>query len=419
MAGSFRLAHWPLRVATFSLVLGTAKYVERDVFHADDSQAQAIIEIGSIALGACLALAVAVYYRIRISLRAPSVLLFGSLFLTLSSSFRSWDPMFSLTRGGLLLLISASTILLLQTYGLKPCIRSLLNGYCLLIAFGVLAGIFNQDELPLLLHDPGDETGRARLHLFRIHPIALADDCAICLILSVLLTGRWMRVLRLVFITCLLLTVARASIIFGLLLYFAAEFLAAPNLLKGVGRLGSVGVVGIVCLAVVLAVIVIGADWSAVEELSGDVSHIAGASWDGTLNGRTAFWSLLISDLSQDNLYGYGVGGARYYLRSVNPRFSHSHNSALETIYMSGYMGLAMMIAALSGVLFECFIHRRNATARVILAVALYVIAAGMMNPSWYETSSLVALSMACGVSFSSTEVSRHRALDRPVMVAS
>jgi O-antigen ligase len=115
---------------------------------------------------------------------------------------------------------------------------------------------------------------------------------------------------------------------------------------------------------------------------------------------------MLINDLSMENMYGYGVGGARYYLRTVNPWFSHSHNSALETIYMSGYLGLLGMSAAGICGLIACLAHWRYASARVLATAGIYVIAAGMMNPSWYDTSSLIVLSILCSCSWA---VSRYQ----------
>jgi O-antigen ligase len=117
---------------------------------------------------------------------------------------------------------------------------------------------------------------------------------------------------------------------------------------------------------------------------------------DDTLNGRTSLWGMLIADLSFDNIFGYGVGGARYYLRTLNPWFSHSHNSALETIYTAGYLGLSVMVGAFVWSLIACAKRWRNPSERMLAVGLFYILATGMMNPSWYETSSLIALTIAC-----------------------
>jgi O-antigen ligase len=117
-----------------------------------------------------------------------------------------------------------------------------------------------------------------------------------------------------------------------------------------------------------------------------------------TLSGRTTLWSSLIADLSPQNIWGYGVGGARHYLRTVNPWFSHSHNSALETIYMSGYLGLLATVGAVGISLFNCLARWDILNARVFACTASYILAVGMMNPSWYDASSLIMFSMLCSV---------------------
>jgi O-antigen ligase len=155
-------------------------------------------------------------------------------------------------------------------------------------------------------------------------------------------------------------------------------------------------------LATVPAIIALGlmfvyADWAWVEELRTTVAHVVDATKDNvTLNGRTSLWRMLIADLSFDNIYGYGIGGARYYLRSVNPWFGQSHNSFLETIYSSGYLGALLAVAALIGGLMDCIRDWSSPQARAIAATLVYLMAAGMMNPTWYEATSLMVLSIAC-----------------------
>jgi hypothetical protein len=388
---------WALRIATLFFVLGTAQYASRDVFHADESIVQPVVEASSVILGSLATLGVLLTYPTRLRFRVPYLLLLGTLVLAIFFSPRSWDPLLSAARGFLLVLISLSGVALARIYGFRAVVRSLLHAYFLLIIAGVVVGLLAPDVFPLMLHDPGEEAVRSRLHLFRVHPIALADDCAICLLFSVLVSDRWIRLYRMVFVVCLLLTVTRASIGFCLPLYLLAEFVFARDTRKGICRLGVV--VGVTCVTIGIAIglVLTFSDWSRIEEVEATVGHVVDATKDNvTLNGRTSVWSMLVADLSFDNVYGYGVGGARYYLRSVNPWFSHSHNSALETIYISGYSGLAMAIAALLGGLIGLAAHWRRADARLLIVVLCYAIGVGMMNPSWYETSSLLVLSIAC-----------------------
>jgi O-antigen ligase len=387
---------WPLRLAMVLFALGTVHYVERDVFHGDESLLQPLIELTSVAIATCISFGAFFYHRPKLALKPPYLLLLGTLVLSLASSARSWDPLFSFVRGSLILAISTSTVLLLQVFGFKAIVRSVVNSYVILIFLGILLGLVAPDEFPLSLRDPGQETLRARLHLFKIHPIALADNCAVCLLFSVVLSGRWIRFCRFLLVTVLLLTVSRASIILSLPLYAAAEFLIAGRLTDGIKRVIGLAAVSVVLLAMAVGTVTLVSGWSTVEGVSDTISHVIDATRDATLNGRTTFWSVLIDDLSLDNLYGYGVGGARYYLRTVNPYFSHSHNSALETIYMAGYVGLAMVLVALIASLAACVGSRENPAARVTAVALIYIVSAGMMNPSWYETSSVIALSIAC-----------------------
>src|ERR1700681_2789035 len=132
---------WPLRLATLLFVLGTAKYVERDGFHADDSFLQAMIEVSSVSVGTIFALWPAVRWRARFLTSTPYLLFLGSLTLALVFSFRSWDPLFSAAKGALLMMISVSTVALLSTYGALALIRSVVNAFVVLVGFGLVAGL--------------------------------------------------------------------------------------------------------------------------------------------------------------------------------------------------------------------------------------------------------------------------------------
>jgi len=409
---------WLLRLVVALFALGTVPYVERDVFHQDDSLLQPILEVSSVVFGALLVLCATLAYRPKLFLSTPYALFVGTFLLALASSTRSWDPLFSLTRGGLLLLISVSAAVLLQIYGLKAFLRSLLNAYVIVVLFGLVAGLAAPEIFPLILSDPGEETLRARLHLFKIHPTALADDCAIALIVSVLFRGHWAAFCRLVLATCLLLTVGRSSILFGLPLYLLAETLQAGNLSSAIKRLRLIGAAAALIILATGAVASL-SDGNPAQDLQDTVVRLIDATKDNTtLNGRTTLWNMLIADLSPDNLYGYGVGGARYYLRTVNPWFSHSHNSALETIYISGYLGLGLMTASLAGSLWLCASQWRRPSTRVLFVGLCYVIAAGMMNTSWYDTSSLLILSIACNANRAVEEQAQQRRLMTPLRVA-
>lgn len=388
---------WPLRISTVLFVFGTAHYVLRDSFHADESIVQPIIEIPSVVVATCLSFGALIYYPVRLALRLPYLLLLGMLLLAVAFSLRSWDPLLSVTRGILLVMISASTVALLQTYGLRPLVRAVLNAYIFLIVVGLIVGLLFPEQFPLMLHDPGQEEVRVRLHLFMIHPVMLADNCAICLLASVLFRGRWIRLCRLIFVTCLLLTVTRTSIILGLPLYVIAEIVFATGLRRGLRPANAIGLLAVVPGIVAIGLLFAYSDWGWVDEISSSVMHVMDATEnDVTLNGRTPLWSMLLADLSSDNVYGYGVGGDRYYLRTINPWFVHAHNSILETIYTAGYLGAGLIIVALIGALTSCIKLWKFRDARVLLVTLCYVIAAGMMEPSWYATSSLMVLSVVC-----------------------
>ena len=390
---------WPLRLATLLFVLGTAKYVERDGFHADDSSLQSVIEVCSVIVGTVFAIWPAVRWRARLLTSAPYLLFLGSLGLAVVFSFRSWDPLFSAAKGALLMMISVSTVALLSTYGALALIRSVVNAFVVLVGFGLLAGLVAPAQFPLILHDPGEEALRARLHLFKIHPIAVADACAICLIASVALSGSWIRVSRFILLGTLLFTVARASIIVGLPLYVAARVVSQKNTSQGLRRLGLICAWLLLSIAVIVGVTSLMLGWSEVQDGGNDLLRITNATRDNlTLSGRTTLWTSLITDLSVQNICGYGVGGARFYLRTVSASFSHSHNSALETIYMSGYLGLFAIVGALGLSVRSCLTRWEIPNARVFACTASYILAVGMMNPSWYDASSLIMLSMLCSV---------------------
>jgi O-antigen ligase len=409
---------WPLRLATLLFVLGTARYVSRDAFHADESTLQPIVELSCVSLGVCVTLAVAMFYRVKPVFRTGYLLLLLTMILALAFSIRSWDPLLSITRGGLLVMISVSAVWLVRVYGLEAFVYSLLESHVVLIAFGLLVGLA-ADDFPLFLHDPGEEAVRSRLHLFQIHPIKLADDCATCLLLSVLLSGRRIRAFRFIFASCLLLTVTRASIIIGFPLYLLSEVMFAGNRRKGVKPATVLWSLAAVPGIIAVSLMFMYSDWALIAELRTTVSHVVDATKDNvTLNGRTSLWRMLIADLSFDNIYGYGIGGARYYLRSVNPWFGQSHNSFLETIYSSGYIGAFLIVAALLSGLADCVRDWSNPQARAMAATVTYLIAAGMMNPSWYEASTLMVVSIACSRPWAFTRSTRRAVLSVPLRYA-
>jgi len=176
----------------------------------------------------------------------------------------------------------------------------------------------------------------------------------------------------------------------------------------GLRRVGALAALGGLALIALVGGVLLDAGWRGVDAGYEAILKITEATTDNTtLSGRTTLWGILIGDLSLDNVYGYGIGGARYYLRTVNPWFTHSHNSALETIYTSGYLGLIAMIGAFGSALLSCFHSWRSPRVRVLTTAGLYVIAVGMMNPSWYDTSSVVVMSILCSLRLMPTQLEK------------
>jgi O-antigen ligase len=387
-----------LNAVMILFVIGTTSFVGRDPFHQDDSTVQPFIEVSCVVLGTVLAVGAAIHHRVSITPQWPYVLLFLTLTLAVVFSVRSWEPLMSAAHGALRLLISVSTLALLQIYGIRRLLYSVMNAYLFLIALGVIVGLAYPNDLPLLVRDPGQDAFRTRLHLFSIHPIALADDCVICLIFSALYAGREVRLRRSVLAGCLLLTMTRASIILGAPMYLVAELVSRTNVASGARRTKvALGLLVFLPALAGLCVMYAYSDWGPMEQFRSTISQMFEANHDtSTLNGRTPLWTMLIDDLSLQNMYGYGIGGARYYLRTVNPWYGQAHNSVLETVYTVGYFGTALILVALAGAFYRFFSCRRDPDSRVLMILLLYVFAAGMMNPSWYETSSVIAISVAC-----------------------
>lgn len=388
---------WVLRIVLLLFVLGTAKFVQRDPFHADDTTIQPVIEISSVTLGTCLTLAAALRRRTKVVLKLPAVLLLTTIALAVAFSLRSWDPWLSATRGALTLMIAVSLLSLVRIYGFEKLARCAIGAYFVMIVIGVAVGLALPDDYPLLVYDPGEETLRTRLHLLRIHPINLADDCAVCLLLSVLFRDRVIRILRMIVLTTLLMTVTRASIAIAIPLYIAAELLHS-NFRAGIRR-STVIVTSFVLLPAVVAVALVLAfsDWTFVDQMRTAVARIVDATADNsTLNGRTDLWRSVIDDLSPSNIVGYGINGDRYYVRTISLWAEHSHNSVLETILSAGYLGALLIVAALTIAFTRLIRQWQSRPSRVIAAALLYVIVAGMMNPSWFDTSSLIVICAAC-----------------------
>ena len=388
---------WILRIAVLLLVLGTAKYVDRDYFHQDESILQPAIEVTSVVIATCLALGAAFHYRTRLTFGWPYLLLLLTLTLALAFSARSWSPALSSVRGTLLMMGSLSVVALSRTFGMRQFLRRVLDAYLILILLGLALAFIAPDDFPLFLHDSGEEAVRLRLHLFRIHPISLADNCAICLVISALFHGRWMRICRIALATCLLMTVGRASIALGFSLYFMAELVYTRGLRTARKPASVIGFLAFVPALIAVGLLFANSDWSIVEQIRTSYIQIMDATKNNTtLSGRTLLWTMLIENLSPDNIYGFGVDGARYYIRTVNPWFGQSHNSLLETIYIGGYISAGLMVIALVGALIRLLANFSLPEARVLFFALCYVIGVGMMGPSWYETSSMIVISIAC-----------------------
>ncbi|GEM_PF-2224315 len=400
-----------LRASVFLIIFGTAKYVERDSFHQDESVLQSAVEVSFVTLGTCLAIAAAIYHRVVPRVHSAYFLVLLPLCLAVVFSFRSWDPTLSFGRGALLIMISASTVALLRTFGVRPLISSFITAYIILIGLGLLIATIAPNNFPLMLHDPGEEGLRLRLHILKIHPIALADTCATCLIVSAIFRGWWIRCFRVIFATCLILTVTRTSIVFGLPIYVAAEIVSIGWHRARFKPAHVIGVLILIPAMLGIGMIFAFSDWAPIDNFRADFLHVLDATEsNSTLNGRTVLWAMLISDLSFENFYGYGVNGARYYLRTVNPWFGHSHNSILESIYIAGYAGAALTVFGL-GWSFRRLVCERDLPDRRIFALTLcYIFVAGMMNPAWYETSSLIVISVVCAGPGGSEIQERHAA---------
>ena len=128
----------------------------------------------------------------------------------------------------------------------------------------------------------------------------------------------------------------------------------------------------------------------------GDHAGVDATADNSTLNGRTDLWRSVIDDLSPSNIVGYGINGDRYYVRTISLWAEHSHNSVLETILSAGYLGALLIVAALTIAFTRLIRQWQSRPSRVIAAALLYVIVAGMMNPSWFDTSSLIVICAAC-----------------------
>jgi hypothetical protein len=389
---------WVLRIVLVLFVLGTAKFVQRDPFHGDDTIVQPAIEVSSVTLGTCLTIAAAIRRRTKVVLKLPAVLLLTTIGLAVAFSPRSWDPWLSATRGALTLMIVASLLLLVQTYGFEKLARCAIGAYFLMTMIGVAVVIALPEDYPLIVYEPGEETLRSRLHLLRIHPITLADDYAICLLLSVLFRGGAIRIFRVIAIAGLLMTVSRSSIAMAIPLYIAAELLFA-NLRAGLRR-GAVVTTTLVLLPAAVGVVLMFAfsDWAFIDQIRTGVERIVDVtSDDATLNGRTDLWRAVIRDLSPVNIFGYGMDGDRYYVRTISLWAEHSHNSVLESILSAGYLGALSIVAALTIVTIRLSKEWQSPSSRVLSVTLLYVIAVGMMNTSWFDASSLIVICAACG----------------------
>jgi O-antigen ligase len=348
--------------------------------------ARGMIEFGLLLAGlGMLAIYLKAQGAFSFDLRSPAFLLISLFtFWGILSSIWSFNPLLTIAKSAELWCVSLAGLMFVtlawrSRMGSGKLERLLGLSMALVVGGLIAANIFywgkplpttGDTSLPLELIGHEVISDRPRLILAYQHELLTADLLALAVIC--LLTCTLNKVWKAVLIPCLLallwLTDARGPTA-GLLVAMTA--LAVLRLRRNDVR----AIVLMLALSIAVAAVLVFHDRlpAAVSSLmTDDVS---------TLNSRTELWAASVKHVLARPILGTGYFASRYLLLKEFTWAGHAHNSFLEVLITTGLVGLLILLA------FVFYVIKKSIKTRspFLLAVTLYCLIQGMMNPLFFN----------------------------------
>jgi len=312
------LADFAGSAAIFLYVLSQFKYIVRDPL-SSDLGLQGPLEALLIGLSFAFSLVACVMRRVVLPSPGVVLMLIYALFALLSS-INSYYISFSAVKGLLLILTVGIAIGTSSAIGARAVIIRFYWSILAVIGLGFLMSLLLPDIFPLFRVD---DSLRVRLWIFNNHPGVIADLVAVLLLLSPIIRPRPPIALQAGLFMLIFLTASRVSTValLGLLTLGSIWDRRQNGMLIGVLIAG-------------LTILLVGS-------LRARFSHLLERTLleISTFNGRTFIWEFSLSLIREHPILGFGPDGLRDKFLHQYIWSSNSHNTYLEILLTSGWIG--------------------------------------------------------------------------------
>lgn len=305
---------------------------------------------------------------------AESFLVFGVL--TAFSSIYSFDPRLSVLKALAFLLVCGIAVMASSTYRPVEVLKCFYYSVTTIVIIGLLLKVVSTE--PLFAQD--EYSGRARFTMFAWDPGAVADLCALTLLISTLFPKRpplYFQVLLFAINVAAGARTSTALLVVVLLWQIVASLRITPRL------------VFVWCSLGFIVTLIIGVGLQMEDRLSPDIAGAAQSLYGirleedmPTLNGRTEVWQVAAPLLSRSLVLGYGFEGTREALvNNTSWGAGHSHNSIFELVLSGGVPAAFLFLFGWATSAKRAWDAQMPVRTR-ILGIYAYIAAFGMTEPN-------------------------------------
>ena len=366
-----------LPLAMLLYAISMMKFYIRDPLSSQKGP-QGVIEV-LLVTGASVALVPALRalrYRLFVPPVAKVFLIFGGL-AAISSIF-SYDPILSFVKSLSLLLVCGIAVTASSAFGPARVLRSFFYAVILVLAAGLIYKLAS--ARPWFVID--SYSGRARLWLFELTPMPLADLCALTLLTSFVLPNRPSIYLQMLPFAVNIATAVRAS---SLLLILVLVIWAAA--IRSTFR--------VVLIYSFLGFLATATIWAGLQQphqslgLGRIAESLYGNQFDrdlSTFSGRTEVWKVAEPLISESLILGYGIDGFRdVLLKQTSWPAGNAHNSLLELLLTGGLPATLVVLFGWAGSARRAWLSGKRLRLRT-LGIYGYMVLFGITAPNVTET---------------------------------
>ena len=373
-----------ISVGAFLYAFSMHKFAVRNGL-SSDTGIQGVVEITGM-LGAFICILIATRGRKRTYGFSYPYACFAVLGLfAVCSSWRSFYPVLSLTKGIIFLAVITTGYLVNQCGMGRQYFRALYRWYVVSLLVGLVAGVLLPNIYPLFSVD--EYSGRTTMQVFDTFFLVIGEDAALFLLLAPIIRGRIGLLSQLfLFVTNIL---AGGKVSTALL-----STMLVLRFFTGVRRFRSWYAVCI--LATIMAVILLGTYAFLQHGIDTSTFTASAQAIYGTkvgveakgLDGRLGLWLGALHLLGNVPLLGYGFEGFRDLLLQIAIWSGSSHNGYLEMALASGWIGFTAFISGIAATVYAC-VRVGGRMSFYLLSVALFIsidaMAGGSLhNPSFF-----------------------------------